>query len=526
MNINDERHTNINADGKNKSQTSIKKTKNMAGKFDKKQTLNGYQTGIKQVSNRYQTDIETGIKQVSNGYQTGIETGIKTGIKQVSNRYQTGDKQVSKDGRKSHSIVHLVGTQRSLVFLLYLLTKENFSQTTKPVTLNHISKALKTEKSTLKQAIMRLQKKGCLVRNSSKTGRCGWSSFTIPSELYQEIIQYERQGFFSSEFDEELLQTGIKRVSNGYQTGDETGDETGDKRVSNAPIVYSSNKTTTIIQEEFNQLDLSPLHEFGFDRSHVYQIAAEYKNNPEVQLPLSIIQDSINAMAFDLKHNNVAKDFKMNPVIALLSMLKKGKPYSSVTPGKFVSPQQEAMSLYLASKERQVNEQLATEEKIKSIEFLDWQSKLPEEELLSLCPESELDKPGLTDKLRRTMRYRMAKEYSRSYFDIEIWPAKKAQVLKLAASMAESDTYGEGQPSIATAKQEEARYQQDRENKFIAWEKSLSDSEKMNIAQQILHPRMLIDFSVDGFKNLEIKNSFLDYFKTKILTSTALPTAS
>ena len=37
----------------------------------------------------------------------------------------------------------------------------------------------------------------------------------------------------------------------------------------------------------------------------IIQIFREYEKKPELTLSAEIIQDSINALAFDLKHNNI-----------------------------------------------------------------------------------------------------------------------------------------------------------------------------------------------------------------------------
>jgi hypothetical protein len=53
---------------------------------------------------------------------------------------------------------------------------------------------------------------------------------------------------------------------------------------------------------------------------------------------------------------------------------------------------------------------------------------LTEEELLELCPESEVA-VGIPEKIRLTMRRRKALDISKDYFDAEIWPKKKHKVL-------------------------------------------------------------------------------------------------
>ena len=85
------------------------------------------------------------------------------------------------------------------------------------------------------------------------------------------------------------------------------------------PIVVSSyinnNKllTTTALPEEYKTLDFSCLTNIGFGESHVIQIHREHTKKPELTLSPEVIQNSINAFAFDLKHNDISADFKNSP---------------------------------------------------------------------------------------------------------------------------------------------------------------------------------------------------------------------
>jgi len=126
----------------------------------------------------------------------------------------------------------------------------------------------------------------------------------------------------------------------------------------------------------------------------------------------------------------VADDFKNSPTVVLLSLLKKGIPYASKTPEKFRTPQQEAMDAYIAMKEQQNKLAKETEKKIFELEFESWQSNLTEEELLELCPESDVPS-GISAKLYKTIRKKIAKGKARDYFDAEIWPAKKQEILNV-----------------------------------------------------------------------------------------------
>lgn len=140
-----------------------------------------------------------------------------------------------------------------------------------------------------------------------------------------------------------------------------------------------------------------------------------------------IIQDSIYAFAFDLKHNEVAKDFQKPPAVVLLSLLKKGHPYSSKTSDKYLPPQQEAMKKFLEMKSNEHTKQIELENKIKKIAYNDWISGLSEEELLSLVDGMSFD--NFPEKIQKTIKRKKALELSIDYFDTEIWPLTRENLL-------------------------------------------------------------------------------------------------
>jgi hypothetical protein len=72
-----------------------------------------------------------------------------------------------------------------------------------------------------------------------------------------------------------------------------------------------------------------------------------------------------------------------------------------------------------------------TLQQIQDTEFTIWRDSLTDEQLLGFCPESEIAS-GVPVDLRKTYRRRRAKELIKDYFDAEIWPAKKQELLASA----------------------------------------------------------------------------------------------
>ena len=282
--------------------------------------------------------------------------------------------------------------------------------TTPPINNTALANKLGIPKETVKTAIRRLIEKNIIVKSKSKQGIGGFCCFEISEEIKYFVLEVQKSS----------VNTGIL---DGFNLGSEAGSSTN--------VVSSSYiNTTTNIPTEFSSIDCSPLTHIAFNNSHIIQIYREYERKPQIALAASIIQDSINALAFDLKHNKVADDFKYSPTVVLTALLKKGVPYSSKTPEKFKTPQQEAMEAYWHAKEQQKNAELEAEEKIKQLEFQEWQTNLSEEELLELCPKSEIAE-GVPPKLVKTMRRKKALELSKHYFEAEIWPKIKNEIINL-----------------------------------------------------------------------------------------------
>lgn len=363
----------------------------------------GNPSGGKQVTNKKQTDNN---KPVITKVQPSIskQTGNDSITKQVTifkeNRKQTGDRLTEK-----FPLEQLVGTQRATIIFFYLLAKKNQSQKTNPVTLEHISKSLNIEKNVLKTTIIRLQKKGCIERHEGKTGRGGWSCFTVSNNLYQEIMQHERRGFL----DNELVNTDNNVVTKKVT-----------ERVTLAPSSSSIyNKTTTTEREEINANDftinISPLSSIGLTHGHIVQLIKQQK------LTFEQIQDSIYYFAFDLARNEKAKTLRKDALNFFMGILRQGLPYTP--PNNYESPEAEAMRLHLESKvkAKKINEQL--EKEFKESLWQEWREALSEQELMEFyIPGEPLD--SLSEKVRVALKRRNATASAYQYFESEIWPSK------------------------------------------------------------------------------------------------------
>ena len=325
---------------------------------------------------------------------------------QVQNMVQISVQEVNSEGapdlRSQQGDFKLIsGTQKEILrFFCGEAAKSEAREAggflTAPVTNKEISSLFPGGINTARTAIKRLVKKEILVRWKWVCGRAGYTIYFIPESVYH----YFRQNSLSKE--------------------QETEEE---------KAIGSLKYHPATLPKVWENIKIGPLEKHGLMKSHIIQLWRQYQKTPELALSSDTIQDSIDAMAFDLKHNDVDKGFRKSPVFILVSILKKGEPYISVTPDKYKTPRQEKMDEYLLAIERQSIKQKETEYKIKENVFKEWLDSLSEEELLGLCPPAEIPE-GTPKKVQKTMRHRKAVEMSKSYFEIEIWPAKKAELQK------------------------------------------------------------------------------------------------
>ena len=140
-----------------------------------------------------------------------------------------------------------------------------------------------------------------------------------------------------------------------------------------------------------------------------------------------MLQNSINAFAFDLKHNNTSVDFKSSPAVVLTSLLKKGQPYSSKTPEKVLTPKEEAMQEYFLAQNKKQQKILELEIKTKELALQEWLNLLPEEELLNFNQDRRPE--GMPEKLYELSKKRKALEFAKDYFNTVLWPEKLKQIL-------------------------------------------------------------------------------------------------
>jgi hypothetical protein len=157
----------------------------------------------------------------------------------------------------------------------------------------------------------------------------------------------------------------------------------------------------------------------------------EHQKKPENSLPVEIIQDSINALAYDIKHNNIAESFNSSPAVVLTALLKKGMPYSSKTPEKVLSPKEEAMQAYLLCKEKKIQQSTEIEQRAKEVALTEWINNLQEEELLQFNPDKIDDQQtGIGARFAKIGFRKKAVTNAKEYFEEVVWPDEKKKIIE------------------------------------------------------------------------------------------------
>ena len=318
---------------------------------------------------------------------------------------------------KTKVIKQLCGLQKKALFYIVEECRLNGNLNTMPVTNESLRELLKTDVHSVKTTIHRLVKKGLISRQEGKKGNGGYSIFSISETVRSIVFEIIRHL---------ELHNKLSPLSNSYpdQENSSISKQLVNPLVINSNVCSSYNiNTTTNVPENFKQIDYSPLSDFGFDESHIIQIYREHTKHPELSLSAEIIQNSIYALAYDLKHNDVASSFKNAPVVVLTTLLKKGQPYSSKTPHKVLSPREEAMQEYIAAQEKRHYTIQELENKTKEFELQEWLKSLPEQELAIFIPQEPCPE-GMPEKVYQTSRRKKALAAAQEYFITVLWPKK------------------------------------------------------------------------------------------------------
>jgi hypothetical protein len=281
-----------------------------------------------------------------------------------------------------------------------------------PITKQDLKDYISSDLDTIKTSIQRLVHKGFLYRELSKSGTGGFSIFSIAAPIKKLILDELNNKSVREQFinnsgtvieQPDVSSSSYNNIYNKTTTNP-------NRMFSNGlPIVSETNDEQEILLTHgWENIDISNLEFIGFSKSHLNQLQKRSELTPE------IIQDSINAFAFDLIHNGVGDKLKTHPLNYLMGVLRANQPYAA--PSNYQDPKVLAMREYLERKKQQREEQKRVEEEIFQFDFEDWQINLSEEDIAAIIPEA------------RYREYPMKEGFLKTHFRKNVWEHKRKTI--------------------------------------------------------------------------------------------------
>jgi hypothetical protein len=328
--------------------------------------------------------------------------------------WNTNQTQTKHKANTKESFSTLVGLQRKILLFLYENSKATRSKTTEPLSLEHLAKQLNIRTGSIKTSLRRLQIKLFINRLEFKNGRNGWSRYEIPDDLFSELMKIEAEYKLNTKW----TQTEHKPNTKVDTKPDTISASSSGININTTTTSDPKSSNNSVLPDNWQNLDIDPLNEIGFTATHLIQIASQNKLSPQ------IVQDSIYAFAFDLQENDKAKSIKGDPINFFMGILRNGRVYTF--PSNYESPQDKAMRLY-TEQLRAVNQKRESIEKeAANLAFNDWVGQLTEEQKIELLPEM-FRRNANSKKLEKS---KVLESSARAYFEKEIWPAKKNEIVK------------------------------------------------------------------------------------------------
>jgi hypothetical protein len=371
--------------------------KNLGQNSDKLKTE--LRANLGQSSDKLKTE-KSYFTQSSDKLKTELRTNPRTNLGQSSDKTQFFS-----------TFSSLVGLQRKIILFIYENCKLCGDKITRPIAIEHLAKHCESTELSAQKTIQRLEKKLVIYRAEYKNGRSGWTKYGLPESIFQELIHNEA-------YEKLTLKLGQSsdKPKTELRTELRTSSPSSSSVINNKETTtseQSENDSELFLSAEWEVINILPLANIGFSKHHLKQIASQNK------LSISIVQESINAFAFDLKQNNKAKTLKTSPLNYLMGILRNGIPYSP--PPNYESPEDRAMRTYLEQKRTLDQKRNAMEEELLQAEFSEWRSTLTHEQIDKILPEDVKNStlaPAKTACLR-------------TYFKTEIWPTKRQEIISL-----------------------------------------------------------------------------------------------
>ncbi len=320
--------------------------------------------------------------------------------------------------RTLEAVKQLCGLQRKLLFYIVEDCKSIGLLHTMPITNESLRILLNTDAHSVKTTVQRLTKKGMVNRKEGKSGRGGYTIFTISESVRNAVIETHGQLSISKQLVNQLVNANGKQLVNNWETNGITS------ALSSSSSSVIDLKTTTTnfnpareLAEGWREVEYSLLADFGFTQTHLLQLSKLESLEP------SIVQDSIYHFAFDLKHNNKASSIKGDPLSYFMGIVSRRGAYTA--PSNYIDPALEAMNAYHKSKEQSEKQKAEIEQKVQEIEFRMWHDSLSDDEILLLLPEEILNAIGPS-----SLKQRLKVQHLKKHYVETLWPERRRELCK------------------------------------------------------------------------------------------------
>lgn len=328
----------------------------------KKET--GFKQGLNPVVRESINKVETPFKH---GFIRGDRPNLKIGLEQGLNR-----------------VKDLRGNPLKVMLSLINNISPDSLEVTERLSVADIAKTANISKESVKTALKFLTKNEIITRLYSQTGLHGWTQYKI-----KKI------------FIDDAAKQGLNRV--------------GTEGISSSSNLNTTTNNTEIVEHQsmiLETVDIAPLKGIGFTNHHLRQVLSQNK------LSIEVIQDSINAYAFDLENNQKANSInKTTPLNYFLQTLLKGNPYNP--PANYETAEDKAMRLFIERKKELEKVRLEREEELLKLACGEWLESLSEEEKQDLMSEDA--------KKSSVQGFKIAS--LRSYFKENLWSKKRTEFL-------------------------------------------------------------------------------------------------
>jgi len=286
--------------------------------------------------------VENDLNSIPQSAPKDIPTQRPAIVKQVEKPLANNDLII----RQPLDINHLVGKEKTLLCYVVSLCKNRGSLETDTVLSDDLKNVLGVDNNGLANMIFRVKDKGFLNLIEQKKGRVSWRKFSVPKEIYEQIIK--------------------KGLDNHTSIIREQSPKPLEKPLDNH--TYSNNSSLNN-KNNYNHIEIPEnLTEIGFGGRHISQILEIGKLN-ETEL-----QESLHHFSQDLKTGLKAR-VKTSPLGLLIGILRNGSPYISE---EYLSSLKADLDRVKSRVQQYEAIQSELQENAVKARFIDWRDKNPD----------------------------------------------------------------------------------------------------------------------------------------------------